>query len=58
MASPGLLQPLPVLEGIFTDLTLIEGLPKSEGRNAILIVVDRLTKYAHLIGLTHPYIAP
>lgn len=28
-------------------MDLIESLPKSEGKDYILVVVDRLTKYAH-----------
>jgi hypothetical protein len=33
-------------------------LPKSDGYNAILVVVDRYTKYSHFIPLKHPYSAP
>lgn len=54
---PGLLNPLEVPDMAWTHITMdfIEGLPKSKGKDVILVVVDRLTKYAHFLALSHPY---
>lgn len=55
----GLLQPLQVETLAWQEISMdfIEALPKSEGKDTIMVVVDRLTKYAHFFALAHPYSA-
>ena len=36
-------------------MDFIIGLSKSEGNTIIMVVVDRLTKYAHFCALSHPF---
>ena len=36
-------------------MDFITSLPKSEGKSVIMVVVDRLTKYAHFCALSHPF---
>lgn len=59
-ASPGLLQPLPIPERIRQPITMnfIEGLPSSQGKNMIyVVIVDRLSKSTHFMAISHPYSA-
>lgn len=55
VASPGLLQPLPIPEHVWTDLSMdfISGLPKSYSMSTILVVADRLSKNA--LALKQPF---
>ena len=36
-------------------MDFITGLPKSEGKSVIMVVVDIITKYAHFCALCHPF---
>ena len=39
------------------SLDFVEGLPKSQLKDVVLVVVDKLTKFVHFVPLSHPYIA-
>lgn len=59
MAPTGLLQLLLILDQVLDDITMdfIEGLPKSQVFNSILVVVNHLSKYSHFIALKYPFTA-
>jgi hypothetical protein len=53
----GTLQPLPIPLAIWRDISMdfIVGLPKSGNKSVIMVVVDHLSKYAHLCALQNPF---
>jgi transposase InsO family protein len=54
-----LLQPLPVPSASWETATMdfVDGVSPSNRYNCILVVVDKMTKFAHFIPLKHPYTA-
>ena len=53
------MQPLDIPSAVWADVAMdfIEALPRVNGKTVILTVVDRFSKYAHFIPLSHPYTA-
>lgn len=57
--QPGLLQPLsiPTQAWQVVCMDFIEGLPKSQKLDTIMVIIDKYTKYAHFVPLVHPFSA-
>jgi len=53
----GLLKPLSIPSQCWEEVSMdfIIGLPKFKGKSVIMVVVDRLTDYAHFCALSHPF---
>ena len=55
--TPGLLQPLSIPSQRWEEVSMdfITNLSKSKGKSVIMVVVDRLTKYAHFCASSHSF---
>jgi len=55
--TTGLLQTLAIPSQCWEEVSLdfITILPNFEGNSAIVVVVDKITKYAHFYALSHPF---
>jgi transposase InsO family protein len=55
----GLLQPLPVPNHAWEVISMdfVEGFPKSVRFDGVQVIVDKFSRYAHFIPISHPYSA-
>ena len=53
ISTPGLLHPLHIPDQKWEEISMdfIDGLPFSEGKDKILVVVNRLTKFSHFMAI-------
>lgn len=53
----GLLQPLPIPDQLWEDVSMdfVDGFPKSNSHTTFMVIIDRLSKSAHLVQLSHSY---
>nr|GEW80641.1 hypothetical protein [Tanacetum cinerariifolium] len=60
LQSAGFLSPLPIPNQVWEDIAMdfITGLPNFKGYTIIMVVIDRLSKYAHFAPLRANYNAP
>lgn len=57
MKTPGTLLPLPIPPIVWIDISIefIVGLPKYRNKFVAMMVVYKISKYAHLCALQHPF---